>query len=150
MQFDLKVEVININAEKIRPLRHAELRQGKDFSSTSYIRDNDHETFHLASIINDQIIVCATFYPELTDKKHSKNAYRLRGMATHSNFRRKGYGAELMNKSFKILKQKKCDLLWCNARLVAVNFYKSLGFNIIGDLFDIKEIGPHYYMYKEI
>ena len=54
MQFDLKVEVININAEKIRPLRHAELRQGKDFSSTSYIRDNDHETFHLASIINDQ------------------------------------------------------------------------------------------------
>ena len=55
-----------------------------------------------------------------------------------------------MNKSFKILKQKKCDLLWCNARLVAVNFYKSLGFNIIGNLFDIKEIGPHYYMYKEI
>ena len=58
--------------KKLGPLRHAELRQGKDFSSTSYIRDNDHETFYLASIINDQVITCATFYPELTDKKHLK------------------------------------------------------------------------------
>ena len=150
MQLDLEVEIININAEKIRPLRHAELRQGKDFSTTSYLRDNDHATFHLASIVNHQVITCATFYPETTDKKPSKNAYRLRGMATHSNFRRQGCAAELMNRSFKILKQKECDLLWCNARLVAVDFYKSLGFKTIGDLFDIKEIGPHYYMYKKI
>ena len=46
--------------------------------------------------------------------------------------------------------EKECDLLWCNARLVAVNFYKSLGFKINGELFDIVGIGPHYYMYKEI
>lgn len=150
MQVDLVIEIVNINAEEIRPLRHAELRQGQDFSSTSYLRDNDKETFHLACRINRKIITCATFYPEITDKKVSKNPYRLRGMATHVDFRRKGYAAELMNRSFEVLKEKGCDLLWCNARLVAISFYKSLGFKIIGDIFDIKEIGPHYYMYKEI
>lgn len=150
MQLDLGIEIVNINAEEIRPLRHTELRQGKDFSSSSYLRDNDKETFHLACRINRKIITCATFYPEITDKKVSKNPYRLRGMATHVDFRRKGYAAELMSRSFEVLKEKGCDLLWCNARLVAISFYKSLGFKIIGDIFDIKEIGPHYYMYKEI
>ena len=42
------------------------------------------------------------------------------------------------------------DVLWCNARMVAIRFYKSLGFKIIGDIFNIEGIGPHYYMYKEI
>ena len=41
-------------------------------------------------------------------------------------------------------------MLWCNARLVAVEFYKYNGFKIIGNLFDIAGIGPHYYMYKKI
>jgi ribosomal protein S18 acetylase RimI-like enzyme len=71
-------------------------------------------------------------------------------MATDSNSQRKGYATELMIESFKELKGKGTDLLWCNARLGAVSFYESLGFNITGELFNIEGIGPHYYMYKEI
>ena len=55
-----------------------------------------------------------------------------------------------MSESFKELKNRDCDMVWCNARLVAVDFYKSSGFKITGEIFDIVEIGPHYYMYKEI
>ena len=47
MQVDLGIEIVNINAEEIRPLRHAELRQGQDFSSTSYLRDNDLSLIHI-------------------------------------------------------------------------------------------------------
>ncbi len=51
----------------------------------------------------------------------------------------------------KLIKiQKKCDVLWCNARLVALEFYTVLGFKIIGPEFNIKDIGPHYKMYKTI
>ena len=57
---------------------------------------------------------------------------------------------DLMHEAFKELKKRSCDLLWCNARLVAVDFYKSLRFRIYGDIFYIEGIGPHYYMYKEI
>ena len=150
MSTQLKVNISKVDAEKIRSLRHSELRKGQDFSTTSYSKDNESDTFHIVCIVNEKIITCATFYPETSTKIKSENSYRLRGMATDSRFTRKGYATELMNESFKELKKRDCDTVWCNARLVAVNFYKSVGFKITGNLFDIEGIGPHYYMYKEI
>jgi len=145
-----EMQIKSIDVEKIRPLRHSELRQGQDFSTSSYLRDNDIDTFHMACMADSKVLTCATFYPEKSSNKKSKNSYRLRGMATDSNFRRKGYARDLMHEAFKELKKRSCDLLWCNARLVAVDFYKSLRFRIYGDIFYIEGIGPHYYMYKEI
>ena len=150
MTTQLKVNISKVDAEKIRSLRHSELRKGQDFSTTSYLKDYELDTFHMAYISNEKIVTCATFYPEKSTKIKSENAYRLRGMATDSNFQRKGYASDLMEESFKKLKNRDCDMVWCNARLVAVDFYKSVGFKITGDLFDIAGIGPHYYMYKEI
>jgi predicted GNAT family N-acyltransferase len=150
MTTQLKVNIRKVDAEIIRPLRHSELRKGQDFSTTSYLKDYEIDTFHMAYISNEKIVTCATFYPEKSTKIKSKNAYRLRGMATDSNFQRKGYASDLMAESFKKLKNRDCDMVWCNARLVAVNFYKSVGFKITGNLFNIEGIGPHYYMYKEI
>ena len=150
MTTQLKVEIKKVFAEEVRPLRHSELRKGQDFSTTSYLKDYEEDTFHMACIVDEKIVTCATFYPEKSAKIKSDNTYRLRGMATDSDFQRKGYASDLMEESFKELKKRDCDMVWCNARLVAVDFYKSVGFKITGDLFDIAEIGPHYYMYKEI
>ena len=150
MTTQLKVNIRKVDAEIIRPIRHSELRKGQDFSTTSYLKDYELDTFHMAYISNEKIVTCATFYPEKSIKIKSENAYRLRGMATDSNFQRKGYASDLMAESFKKLKNRDCDMVWCNARLVAVDFYKSVGFKITGELFDIEGIGPHYYMYKEI
>ena len=150
MTIQLKVNIRKVDAEIIRPLRHSELRKGQDFSTTSYLKDYELDTFHMAYISNEKIVTCATFYPEKSTKIKSENAYRLRGMATDSNFQRKGYASDLMEESFKKLKNRDCDMVWCNARLVAVDFYKSVGFKIAGELFNIEGIGPHYYMYKEI
>ena len=139
-----------VTAEEIRPLRHKMLRQGKDFSTTKYERDNEKNTFHLAAFVDNKIVSCATFYPEETNKFMSKKSFRLRGMATDSDYFRKGFGARIMRKAIQILTIKGCDLLWCNARLVAVKFYKSIGMIAAGDLFNISDIGPHYYMYKRL
>ena len=150
MTTQLKVNISKVDAEKIRPLRHSELRKGQDFSTTSYLKDYEEDTFHMACIVDDKIVTCATFYPEKSIKIKSDNAYRLRGMATDSSFQRKGYASDLMGESFKELTKRDCDMVWCNARLVAVDFYKSVGLKIVGETFDIKGIGPHYYMHKEI
>ena len=150
MTTQLQVEINKVDAKKIRRLRHVELRKDQDFSTTSYLKDYEESTFHMACIIDDKIVTCATFYPEKSSKIKSDNAYRLRGMATDADFQRKGYASDLMTESFKELKKRACDMVWCNARLVAVDFYKSVGFKITGDLFDIQGIGPHYYMHKEI
>ena len=143
---DIKV----VAAKDIRPLRNLVLRPNLPIETTYYDLDNDIETFHLASIMDNTIISIGTFYPENDIELQTKNGYRLRGMATHPKFRRKSAATKLIKKSFVLLKEKKCDVLWCNARLVAVEFYKSLGFKITGKIFDIPSIGPHYKMYKSV
>ena len=143
---DIKV----VAAKDIRPLRNLVLRPNLPIETTYYDLDNDIETFHLASIMDNTIISIGTFYPENDIELQTKNGYRLRGMATHPKFRRKSAATKLMKESFVLLKEKKCDVLWCNARLIAVEFYKSLGFKIVGEIFDIPSIGPHYKMYKSV
>jgi len=144
------VDVKKVAAKDIRPLRNLVLRPNLPIETTYYDLDDDIDTFHLASIMDNTIISIGTFYPENDIELQSKNGYRLRGMATHPKFRRKSAATKLMEESFVLLKEKKCDILWCNARLVAVEFYKSLGFKIIGEIFDIPSIGPHYKMYRLI
>ena len=143
---DIKV----VAAKDIRPLRNLVLRPNLPIETTYYDLDDDIDTFHLASIMDNTIISIGTFYPENDIELQTKNGYRLRGMATHPKFRRKSAATKLMKESFVLLKEKKCDVLWCNARLVAVEFYKSLGFKITGKIFDIPSIGPHYKMYKSV
>ena len=150
MQIQTNSHIKLVEAEDIRPLRHKMLRKGKEFSSTSYKRDDEKDTFHLGVFVANQIVSCATFYPQNTDKAHAKNAYRLRGMATDINYSRNGYGMKIMTEAFNILKNRNCDLIWCNARLIAFPFYQYVGFEAKGDLFNISDIGPHYYMYKRI
>jgi predicted GNAT family N-acyltransferase len=150
MTTQLKVNITKVDADKVKALRHSELRKGQDFSTTSYLKDYEEDTFHMVCIVDEKIVTCATFYPEKSIKIKFDNTYRLRGMATDSSFQRKGYATDLMSESFKELKNRDCNMVWCNARLVAVDFYKSAGFKITGEIFDIAEIGPHYYMYKEI
>ena len=150
MQIQTNSHIQLVKAEDIRHLRHKMLRQGKEFSTTNYKRDDMEDTFHLGVFAENEIVSCATFYPENTDKLHAKNAYRLRGMATDINYSRNGYGRKIMKKAFTILKSKNCDVLWCNARLKAVPFYKSIGMKEIGKLFEISDIGPHYFMYKKL
>ena len=53
----------------------------------------------LLSFIGSKIVTCATFYPEKALREKSKNAYRLRGMATDVKYRKKGFGKELMKEA---------------------------------------------------
>ena len=138
------------NASEIRPLRNLVLRPNQPIETTFYDLDDHHKTFHLASKVGDVIVSIGTFYAENDLDIQMTNGYRLRVMATHPKYRRNGAAAKLMRKAFQILEKKKCDTIWCNARLIAIDFYKSLGFKEIGPKFNISEIGPHYKMYKRL
>ena len=59
-------------------------------------------------------------------------------------------GTILLKKGEEILRERDCTLLWFNARIIAVSFYKNLGYKTIGPEFDIPLIGPHYLMKKEL
>ena len=137
-----------VDVEKIRPLRSLVLRPGQPIDSTNYEKDNEILTLHYANIINKKVCSIATFYPEPMIELNAFYAYRLRGMATHPNYVRKGLARSLMNKAIYDIKNLGGDLIWCKARLVAIDFYQSIGFLKIGPIYEIEGIGPHYTMYK--
>lgn len=144
------MQVHLVSSSELYTLRSLVLRPGKPLHTTFYDKDHDVDTFHLAISIQSKVQCIATFYPESMEGVYSRKAYRLRGMATHPDFRRKGLGKFLMQSAFTHLLEKKADLLWCKARLVAIPFYKSLGFQIIGEQYEIEGIGLHYTMYKSL
>jgi len=41
-------------------------------------------------------------------------------------------------------------VLWCDARLKAVPFYASLGFQSLPEVYDVPNIGPHQFMWIHI
>ncbi len=43
-------------------------------------------------------------------------------------------------------RKKGAQILWCNARVSAAEFYRKLGYEIVSDEFEIPHIGPHYLM----
>lgn len=139
-----------VSAEELYPIRHKVLRPGKPISSTYYERDHNLDTIHFAAYSHSTICSIATFYPESFMHVYSIKAYRLRGMATLPSFRRKGYGRIVMREAIKHLKKNQCDMLWCKARTIAIPFYQSLGFEVVGNKYYIDDIGPHYTMYKTL
>jgi ribosomal protein S18 acetylase RimI-like enzyme len=71
-------------------------------------------------------------------------------MAVLKSHQKKGLGKALIHFGENLLQQKKVSIVWCNAREVAVNFYKNNGFNIISKPFHIGDIGLHYVMCKSL
>jgi predicted GNAT family N-acyltransferase len=139
-----------VEVEKIRPLRHLVLRPGQPIESTDYDRDNDNTTLHYATFVDEDVVSIATFYPQNHPEIKAAKAYRLRGMATHPEQRRCGFARALMVEAMTEISRQKGDLIWCKARLVALEFYESLGFVKSGPIYEIEGIGPHFTMYKTI
>ena len=133
-----------VKASNIRRIRHRNLRQGKPYSTTSYKRDEEKNTFHLACFLNKELISCATFYPQNNKLFPNEKSYRLRGMATDDKYRKRGIGKKIMIQAFEEIKRKEGTLLWCNARIAAVDFYKKIGLKKNGKELDNTEKRPHY------
>ena len=133
-----------VSVEVVRPLRHDILRTGKPFSTTLFERDEEPKTVHFALYRDREVVSVATIFPAPFSQKPQATAYQLRGMATKQKEQGKGFGRQILEAVIDYLKeQTDAKLLWCNARLPAVDFYKKFGFKFVGDEFEVEGIGPH-------
>ena len=96
------------------------------------------------------MIGCASVYKESHPDFKLRQSWRIRGMAVLDDYRNQNLGKKLLQSCINHSIQHKADVIWCNARIKAVPFYKREGFKIIGDEFDIPGIGPHYLMFKNL
>lgn len=142
-----------ILVKEIRPdetynIRKTVLRQGMTLSH-KMAGDDEEDTLHLGLYESGQLVCIGSFM------KASKNEfegvqYQLRGMASTKNAQGKGFGRQLMEMAEQKLKSEGVDLLWCNARTVAIEFYKKLGYKVVGEIFEVEQVGPHYLMFKKL
>ena len=131
-------------------IRQQVLRPGKDISTCHFGGDDSEQTLHLGAFVDKRLVSVASFYFNKSTCFDSPGQYQLRGMATLPDFRGQGYSSELLKFGFPLIKRNFCDLVWCNARINAIDFYKKVGFESIGDTFDIPDVGPHQLMYKKV
>lgn len=145
-----KVELSLLSADDVLPLRQKVLRPLLKPIECQYAEDKSSTTFHIGLNYNKKLISVATFMLQSSPLFGAGYPFRLRGMATEENYRGQGFGGQLLRYGLHLLKEKRCDLVWCNARLKAFSFYQSSGFQFQGPLFEIEDIGPHKVMYKII
>lgn len=138
-----------ISSQQTYPVRHPVLRKGKSLSSCRFDNDDTQSTFHLGCYYENGLVGVATFL-EQNNLSFTGDQIQLRGMAVLPNYRKRGLGQRLLHEGIFRLREKNKELLWFNAREVAVPFYTNLGFETYGDPFEIKDIGKHYLMYTSL
>ncbi len=142
------VEIRKISPRETYPLRKEVLRKGTTLP-LEMAGDLDATTLHLGLFVNNDLQSIASFmfarHEALTGVQ-----YQLRGMATAPGRQGRGYGRSLVIEAERRLKNMGVDTIWCNARVVALDFYAKLGYQRMGEMFDVPQIGPHYVMHKSL
>jgi ribosomal protein S18 acetylase RimI-like enzyme len=90
--------------------------------------------------------IASLYFAEMPDQPGFP-AYQLRGMATAPEARGRGLGRALVHACIAFAREDGAELVWCNARVGAVGFYHKQGFEIVGDEFEIPDVGPHFRMW---
>jgi predicted GNAT family N-acyltransferase len=100
---------------------------------------------HIAAFFDSQIIGCLIL-SEILDKPL---VYKMRQVAVHADFQRKGVGKLMVDFCEKLAFQNGMKTISLHARETAVPFYLSLQYCIVGNQFLEVNI-PHYKMTKEL
>ena len=139
-----------IEAASTHVVRHPVLRKGRPLESCIFDGDEQASTLHLGAYLDEKLVGVLSAYKKQHPAFDEKNAYQVRGVAVLETHQTNGIGRLLMHCIERELSRKKVPLLWLNARLSAVPFYKKLGYKVEGGVFDLPLIGPHYCYYKTL
>ncbi|MWB95277.1 GNAT family N-acetyltransferase [Flavobacterium sp. GA093] len=139
-----------ISAKETFIVRHPVLRNGKPLESCVFEGDDLPTTHHFGIYDSDNLTGIISLFSKSNTIFVSQNQAQIRGMAVLETHQKKGLGEALVKHCEKYCNDNQIDLIWFNARTAAVGFYKKLGYQIVGEAFDIPDVGEHHLMYKEL
>ena len=139
-------EIRPITAAETLPLRLSVLRPGRPVESAHFAGDDSSGTRHFGAFREGRLLGIASLYAVEMPEHRGVPSFQLRGMATVPEARGAGLGRALVRACVQFARENGARLLWCNARTSASEFYKKLGFQIVGSEFDIPDVGPHFRM----
>lgn len=142
------MKVTRITPEMTRPLRHKVLWPHIDLLKNCIIEiDEREDAIHLGAWIDDRLVGICSLFQMSTTKLPDDRQYRLRAMATDPEIRGSGAGAAIVKYALQLTRTMGYEVLWCDAREVALGFYERMGFVRIDEWYEVRNIGPHQLMY---
>lgn len=136
-----KIVLKKVSLKDIKPHRKKNLYNMYSSKLSNYKEDKIKSTVHYA-LFSDKKLVSGATLIEKSDDNNTK-IIQIRGMFTVKDEINKGYGSNFISMLIKEMKKNKIKFVWCNSRIVAVNFYKKNQFDEIGNYFNILHIGKH-------
>ena len=131
-------------------VRHPVLRPGKNIETCHFDGDNLDSTRHFGLFIEEELAGVASLFQSNSNLFQEKEQFQLRGMAVLEKFQKKGIGESLVKYAEENAKSRQGTLIWFNAREIAVRFYEKMGYEKIGQPFNIGDIGTHFVMYRKL
>ncbi|MEG0849343.1 GNAT family N-acetyltransferase [Flavobacterium plurextorum] len=131
-------------------VRQPVLRKGKPIESCIFEGDDLETTHHFGLFQNENLTGIISLFTQSNPIFAENLQGQIRGMAILENHQKKGFGEALVKHCEDYCKQNKVDLIWFNARTAAVGFYKRMNYEVLGEPFEIKDVGEHYLMFKKI
>lgn len=148
MDQDSHVAVRPITAAATWPLRLSVLRPGRPAAAAQFPGDDLSSTKHFGAFQGDELVGIASLFPAEMPEHPGVSAWQLRGMATAPSVRGAGFGRALLAACVAFASASGKQLIWCNARTSAIKFYRKLGWEILGEEFDVPDVGPHFHMWR--
>lgn len=139
-----------ITAKETHIVRHPVLREGKPIESCHFDGDELPTTHHFGLFTEDNLTGIISLFSNSNTIFAIQKQAQIRGMAVLETHQKKGFGDALVKYCENYCTENHIDLIWFNARTAATGFYKKLDYQVVGEPFDIKNVGEHYLMYKEL
>jgi ribosomal protein S18 acetylase RimI-like enzyme len=146
--------------EEIQQVRNEVLWPHKTFENCILETDRLSTTFHFGVQLDGLTVATVTFQKENTDKLKQDSSkdvsqdalqekqYRLRAMAVCEGYRGQGFGDAIVEAGLNHLRELGVEVVWCDARVAALNFYRRLHFSELEEEYEIPIIGMHRFMWK--
>ena len=134
--------------EEIQQLRNEVLWPHKTFENCILESDRLPTTFHFGVKVEGLTVASVTLQQESSSKLPQEKQYRLRAMAVRDGYRGQGFGDAIVEAGLNHLRELGVEVVWCDARVAALNFYRRLQFEELEEEYDIPIIGLHRFMWK--
>jgi len=144
------VKIKQIKFEETYPIRQIVLRPNRALETCFFQGDGLETTVHFGLFYKNELAGIISLFENSNPFFLDENQYQIRGMAVLPEYQKFGFGKKLVEHSEVFLSNQKTNVIWFNAREVAVGFYTKQGYNLKGNAFDIPDVGVHYIMYKSL
>ena len=144
------IQIKEIQSKDTYIVRQPVIRKGKPIESCIFGGDNLDTTHHFGLFENKNLTGIISLFNQINITFAEKNQGQIRGMAVLEAHQKKDFGKAPVKYCEEYCIKENIDLIWLNARTAAVGFYEKMNYQIIGEPFDIKDVGEHYLMFKKL